>query len=181
MAGYETVTALQDLETWNIAGTRLITLDAENVMTPYGDPTLFDGVLDWIRQRQLDKVNVAVATNNKDPEFVGVLREELEDLAEEVPVFSGLVLPNKKKSPGMFIAAADYFEVDPVIAAHVDDQFLSLRGARMAGFGRLVLAKPVGPNAHKGVKLGRSLDAVARGIIGFTQEGRHLATDGIDG
>jgi FMN phosphatase YigB (HAD superfamily) len=181
MAGYETVKALQDLETWNIVGTRLITLDAENVITPYGDPTLFDGVLDWIRQRQLDKVNVAVATNNKDPEFVAVLEEELEELTTQVPVFSGLNLPSKKKSPGMFIAAADYFEVDPAIAAHVDDQYLSLRGARMAGFGRLILAKPVGPNAHKGVKLGRSLDAAARGIIGFSQGVRHFATDGIDG
>lgn len=81
----------------------------------------------------------------------------------------------------MFIAAADYFKVAPADAAHVDDQFLSLRGARMAGFGRLILAKPVGPNAHKGVKLGRSLDAAARGIIGFSQGVRHFATDGIDG
>jgi FMN phosphatase YigB (HAD superfamily) len=181
MAEYETVKTLQDLDTWNIAGTRLITLDAENVMTPYGDPTLFDGVLDWIKQRQLDKVNVAVATNNKNPEFVGALREELEDLAEEVPVFSGLVLPNKKKSPRMFKAAADHFEVGPAVAAHVDDQFLSLRGARMAGFGKLILAKPVGPNGHKGVKLGRPLDAAARIIIGLKQEAHHFATDGIDG
>lgn len=181
MSEYETIKTLQNLGAWNLAGTKLVTLDAENVMTTYGDPTLFDGVLDWIEQRQLDDVRVAVATNNKNPEFVAVLEEELEELPDEVPVFSCLTLPNKKQSPGMFIAAADYFGVDPADAAHVDDQFLSLRGARMAGYGRLILARPVGPNGHKGVKLGRPLDAAARGIITLTREARHLATDGIDG
>lgn len=181
---FETVQRFTELYPMTLPGDiKLITLDAENVLTPYGDPTLFPGVLDQLRTFQEKRygAHLAVATNNRNEDFLGALDEELADVDECIPIFSAIDNENKKKGPGMFLRATEYFGVDPRHAAHVDDQFLSLRGARMAGFGTLVLARPEGPNGHKGVKLGRPLDATARLVIAASQGLRHLWTDGIDG
>lgn len=182
MPTYETAQRFTELGGWQLGSPELVTLDAENVLTPYGSPVLLDGVLDRIAELQRGErgAHVAVATNNKNQAFVDALAGQLTGLEEEVPVFSGIDLPNKKTSPGMFQAAARHFDVNPANAAHVEDQFLSLRGARMAGFGLLVLLKPVGPNAHKGVRFGRPLDAAARLVIGVRAEYRRIQTEGLD-
>lgn len=181
---FETIRGFTDLHPVVLPGDiQLVTLDAENVLTHYGNPALLSGVLDWARELQGGRhsVHLAVATNNRDPKFLHALDVQLRDLEERVPILSAVHHENKKKGPGMFLRAAAYFGVEPQHAAHVDDQVLSLRGARMAGFGALVLARPEGPNGHKGVKIGRPLDATARLAIATSQGLRRLWTDGIDG
>lgn len=181
MPFYEAAKSFTDLGGWQIGNPALVTLDAENVLTPYGDPTLLRGVSDRIAELQRCGAHVAVATNNKSAAFVDALGAQLTGLSEEVPVFSGIDYANKKTSPDMFLAAARHYDVEPGEAVHVEDQFLSLRGARMAGFGGLVLLGPVGPNGHRGVKAGRLIDVPVRvGITAF-QGARRFLRDGIDG
>ena len=178
MPFYEAANSFVELGGWQIGNPGIVTLDAENVLTPYGDPTLFDGVLEKIDELHRGASHVAIATNNKDIDFIAALHRQL---PPEVPVFSGLTCENKKTSPDMFLKAAAHFDVDPSTGVHVEDQFLSLRGARMAGFAGLVIVKPIGPNGHKGVKFGRLIDTPARIGIGAVQGARRLLTDGIDG
>ena len=158
---------------------RLITVDAENVLTAYGDPTIrYEAMCQLTRWQNRIDMDVAIATNNHDYEYVDSLHQQLRAL--NIPVFSGLEYANKKTSPEMFLAAASAFEVEPIDCIHVDDQWLSFRGAKMAGFGRGVLVKPYGSTEHKGVKLGRLLDAPIRKTILAVQLVGDFRASGID-
>lgn len=173
---YQTAKSFEAIEPAQLAGAGLVTLDAENVLTLYGNPELAPGVFEKIISIQgLNRIApggggieggtpVAIATNNKDRGYIDELASQL---PSGVVVFSGLDFANKKTSPAMFLAAAEHFDVDQATAVHVDDQYLSMRGARMAGFYGGVLVKPYGHSDHKGVKAGRPLDLSARLAIGY--------------
>lgn len=169
-----------DLTFFDIAGGSLVTIDAENVLTNYGDSTIRDEALVIIDGwRSLRKSpHLAVATNNRDPGYIADLKEQLPD---SVPVLSGIDYESKKTSDEMFLAAAAMFNVNPEEAIHIDDQLLSFRGARMAGYMRGILVKPYGGTSHKGVKLGRALDYPVRTTLNVVQGINVLRTDGIDG
>lgn len=157
----------------------LVTIDAENVITLYKDPTLRSGALTMLEQIRDARPGrrIAIATNNSNGFFVEALTEAL---PVSVPVFSGVEYANKKRSPDMFLAAAEYFGVRPEHALHIDDQLLSHRGARLAGFAGGILVKPYGSTKHFGVKVGRVADTPVR-VATRAQAviGRYI-TDGLD-
>jgi predicted HAD superfamily phosphohydrolase YqeG len=159
----------------------LVTVDAENVLTDYGNPNIRPEALDLLKQTiGRNCVKIVVATNNKDQDYIDELKDQLFDL--EIPVLSGLEYANKKTSADMFLGALAISDgVEPKNALHIDDQLLSFVGARMAGFGRGILVKPYGSNAHRGVKIGRVIDTPLR--VGFRTFNaiREFRTDGIDG
>ncbi len=165
-----------DITPDQLGNARLITVDAENVITAYGDPTLRKDALDMLRSQP--HRHIAIATNNKNSFFVESL---VRALSPHVPVFSGIQYANKKQSPDMFLAAADHFGIPPDEAIHIDDQYLSHRGARQAGFLGGILVRPYGNTEHLGVKLGRVVDSSVRTtkILQATISG--FITDGIDG
>ena len=160
----------------------LVTFDAENVLTDYGDYMLRKGVLEMLedvtRYNRYASRHVAIATNNRSAEYVDGL---VDQLPGHIPVFSGLQYANKKSSPAMFEAAAEYFGVDPRNCIHVDDQFLSHRGARQAHFAGGLLVRPFGSTDHYGVKAGRIIDQTVRAVARSGQLLRSIVTDGIDG
>ncbi len=163
---------------FDIGNSKLVTIDAENVLTPYHIPELFDGTLETIDRIRRPGVDVAVATNNSDMAYLVELKEQL---PERVKVFGGDKYPNKKVSPGMFHAIRAEYGMGDAEAIHIDDQLLSFLGAKRAGFENGLLVRPTGYSEHKGVKAGRLLDTPVRvGLLAvrFLSE---LHTDGIDG
>lgn len=179
MAFVEGVGDFTRVDAYEFAGASLVTLDAENVLTAYGVPTVR-----WAAHTAICNMlelsrppAIAVATNNHDPEYIAGLRE---DLPDGIPIFSGLEYANKKTSPEMFLAAAEHFDVDPTDAIHVDDQWLSFRGAKLAGFRRGLLVKPFGRNHHAGVKVGRLLDVPIRTSLRTGVAIQDFITDGFD-
>lgn len=165
-----------------LGNARLVTIDAENVITPYGAPELRDGTLEMMQSMIAQGGErgryLAIATNNKSPDFVETLTGAL---PADIPVFSGLLFENKKRSPEMFQAAADYFNVLAEDAVHIDDQLLSHRGARQAGFLGGVLVRPYGSTKHFGVKAGRYIDTPVRWAVQARSAVTCAMTDGIDG
>lgn len=180
MAFLEGANDFTDLTYFDIAGGRLVTIDAENVLTHYSDSTIRDEALviidGWESLRNPPRL--AVATNNRDIGYIADLKEQLPD---SVPVLSGIDHKSKNTSDEMFLAAAALFGVNPEEAIHIDDQLLSFRGARMAGYMRGILVKPYGGTSHKGVKLGRALDYPVRTTLKVVQGINGFRTDGIDG
>lgn len=166
--GEQNVLALQaagDL----LGDAQLVTFDAENVITGAGDPQLRDGAMEMLEGVQAQYVlvddsrdaarrHVAVATNNANPAFVNGLEEQL---PSHIKVVSGLEFASKKKSPEMFLALAGLYNVAPRRCVHVDDQWLSMRGARMAGYSRGVLVSDYGITEHRGVRIFRPVDRIA--------------------
>lgn len=167
-----------------VIGAKLITVDAENVITAAGDPTLRPGALEKLEEfgNLGTKPGVAIATNNEDDYFVDGLSQQLPD---SIPVLSGLDYQNKKLGPGMFLGATSLFEASPGDSVHVDDQYLSFRGAREAGYRGGLFVLPYGSTHHKGVKVGRVfIDYPAHMALTFRQDVRALGSfliDGIDG
>lgn len=159
---------------------KLLTLDAENVLTGYGDSRIRDEALNLIVSTLLSEESpyVAVATNNRSRDYVRGLEEQL---PPSVRVLSGLDYENKKTSPEMFLAALALYDVKPNEAMHIDDQLLSFRGAKAAGFKKGILVKPFGSSGHVGVKIGRAIDRPVRVGLLAVDGARNLYRDGIDG
>lgn len=171
----------QTIGTFEVGNAQLITIDAENVLTPYRDPTIYAEslvVLDGLTRANQGYVqrHLAVATNNQDPDYILELQEQIPD----IKVFSAIKHASKKKSPDMFLAACAEYGIPPARSLHIDDQYLSFNGAKLARFSEGVLVKPTGRNGHSGVKLGRLLDTTLRASLGAKQAVHSYYTDGID-
>lgn len=181
----------ETLDPYRFSGVGLATIDSENVLTRAGDPTLLPGASRMIKSLLglSHAPLLAVATNNPYEYYLGELRRQIGDIAQEmgfdedrIPVLGGDEYPNKKTNPDMFLAAAEFHGVDPVNARHIDDQLLSFIGARMAGFGGGLLVQPDGPTEHLGVRLFRPVDHAARlalRAVEIPNAVRELITDGI--
>ena len=163
-----------------LGNAKLLTVDAENVLTDYGDPALREEAMSILESWQDAKPGrqIAVATNNADRAFI----EELTSyLPEEIIVFSGLKYASKKRSSEMFLAACAEFNVQPGQALHIDDQRLSHRGAKMAGYYGGVLVKPYGKDGHRGVAAFRIVDQISRETNQSINAARSLYRDGLFG
>ncbi len=163
----------------DIGNAKLVTIDAENVLTAYGDPEIRPEAMAMLEKLRCHKnpLLLAVATNNKDPQFLLGLEQQLDP---SIPIFAANEFANKKTSPDMFLAAAEYMNIDPLEAIHIDDQLLSFRGARMAQFAGGILVKPFGSNLHIGVRVGRVLDNSVRRVLSIKQSVSDISASGID-
>lgn len=163
-----------------LGNAKLLTVDAENVLTDYGNPILREEALPILESWESMEPGrcLAIATNNTDRDFI----EELSgQLPEEILVFSGLGYASKKKSSEMFLAACEALSEHPSRAVHIDDQRLSHRGAKLAGFAGGVLVKPYGRDGHRGVAAFRIFDQVCREVYESTNAARSIYRDGLFG
>jgi len=130
--------------------TRLLGVDAENVVCDYGVAEVRPEVKDTFDELKtsVDGLTIVIITNNRDNE--GLASSVSEQL--EVPCFNPGMGFKKKPSADMFTEATRRFGVEPSNAAHVDDQSKAYLGLMRAGYDTFFWTLPWGEHMHAGPK-----------------------------
>lgn len=152
----------------------LVCFDAENVVVPFGEDTLFPGVKETIRELQSGGVNTCMLTNMTDGERAKRIAGELGTAS----IHKGMVYDLNKKVPSkteptMFELALEHPGLGSAgtRAVMVDDQLKNALGARKVdGITDYFWTFPKGIKQHLGVALVRPIEVpVGLGIIGKQQ------------
>lgn len=162
---------------------RFLGVDIENLVTDYGNPEVRPEVASHIQELRLgvSGLQVALITNNRNttdenfsPGFVDDVAAQLGDIDSYYPdnVLRG------KITRDLFEAACYDYDIDPIRAAHADDQFKSYWGLRKAGYGLFIWTNPYGEHQHRGVKIMRSPEKVLRIAIATTHNLQEVRTSG---
>lgn len=160
----------------NMRGIQLLGVDVENVLTDYHDTTVRPEAAAHLSHLALSvpRLEIVLITNNTNeptrPYGTGFI-EEVSQQVGNIPFYHLTDSLKGKTKPDLFIEAIKDSpnNVTPEFAAHIDDQFKSLKGLNAAGFDTFFWTLPYGKHQHLGVKCMRPAERLGRAMIGYQQ------------
>lgn len=109
-----------------------------NQMVADGRVPLRDGVRDVIAAALSTGVKVAVCSTSQEPAVRGVVAQLGSELADQIPIFAGDVVPRKKPAPDVYLLALDKLRLNPTETCVVEDSGIGVASAKAAGLPVLV-------------------------------------------
>lgn len=130
-----------------------------------GAVPLRPGVMRLIDDAFKNDIKVAVCSTSNDAAVTTIVRKLLGDRINQMQIFAGDVVKNKKPAPDVYLLAAETLKIDPSRCWVVEDSSIGLRAAKGAGM-RCVVTKSIYTRDEEFGGADACIDDLDRGLDG---------------